>query len=277
MATARATTQATEGLDRRRAHVELARVYHLVQLVNAYQPAEQLSWLSADRAYTAAQEADEPVAQAIAAWYYAHLYRASGQPDMAVDLLTEALGRLTPSGDVGAQSVLGLTHLGLALAHGKAGRAGAALGHWDKADDVARHLPSGYHHPWLIFGVAAVDVYRVTVEADLFRFGEAEQVAKRANIRAMPSHTRRAFFLIEQARRCRGKQDDVGVVYYLSKALRESLDTTRHHPIAQYGSRRAGQPPGSGRRGRPTAVLSDRSGRGRGIRGLGGRTLPLAP
>ncbi|MBU2662860.1 helix-turn-helix domain-containing protein [Actinoplanes bogorensis] len=231
--TARATTQATEGLDRRRARAELARVYHLVQLVNAYQPAEQLSWLSADRAYTAAQEADDPDAQAIAAWYYAHLYRSAGQADMAVDMLTEALGRLAPGDDPASRSVLGIVHLGLALAHAKAGRAGAALGHWDTASDVARRLPAGYTHPWLLFGVAAVDVYRITVEADLCRFGEAEQVARNADYRALPSHTRRAFFLIEQARRCRGKQDDVGVVYFLGKALRESLDTTRHHPIAR--------------------------------------------
>ena len=59
---ARASALATEGGDQRRTRVELARVYHLVQLLNAYQPAEQLSWLAADRAFIAAQEADRPAA-----------------------------------------------------------------------------------------------------------------------------------------------------------------------------------------------------------------------
>jgi len=235
VAVARATAATVEGNDRRHAHTALARVYHLVQLLNAYQPAEQLSWLSADRAFGAAQEADDPAAQVIAAWYYAHLYRASGQSDLAVEMLTDALGRLTLRDEEYPETlaVWGLGHLGLALAHGKAGRSGAALKHWDTASDAARSLPAGYHHPWLLFGVPAVDVYRITVETDLAHYGEAEQVAKRADFRALPSHTRRAFFLIEQARTCRSRQDEVGVIYHLTKALRESLDTTRHHPVAR--------------------------------------------
>ncbi|MBG0560744.1 helix-turn-helix domain-containing protein [Actinoplanes sp. NEAU-A11] len=235
VAVARATASAAEGTDQRRARAELARIYHLVQLLNAYQPAEQLSWLSADRAFTAAQEADDPAAAIIAAWYYAHLYRASGQTDLAIEMLTEALSRLTLRDDEQPDTlaVWGLGHLGLALAHAKAGRSGAALKHWDTASETARSLPNGYYHPWLLFGVPAMDVYRITIETDLAHFGEAEQIAERADFKALPSHTRRAFFLIEQARRCRGKQDDVGVVYFLSKALRESLDTTRHHPVAR--------------------------------------------
>lgn len=237
VAVARATVLAAEGAEQRRARAELARVYHLVQLLNAYQPAEELSWLSADRAFTAAQEADDPVAQAIAAWYYAHLYRANGQTDLAIGVLTDALGRMAlpedPGSDPDTRAVWGQLHLGIALAHAKAGRAGAAWRHWDIASAVARSLGAGYHHPWLMYGVAAVDIYRVALETDLARFGEAEQAAKRVDIRGIPSHTRRAHFLVEQARQRRSQHDDVGVVYYLGKALRESLDTTRHHPVAR--------------------------------------------
>jgi len=232
---ARATVAASEGTQQRRARAELARVYHLVQLLNAYQPAEELSWLSADRGYTAAQEADDPVAQAIAAWYYAHLYRATNQCDLAIDMLTEALGQLDPGDDRDTRAVWGQVHLGLALAHAKAGRAGAAWRHWDTSSEVALSLGAGYHHPWLMYGVPAVDIYRVTVEIDLARFGEAEQVAKKISLGGggLPSHTRRAFFLIEQARQRRAQQDDVGVLYHLTKALRESHDTTKHHPVAR--------------------------------------------
>jgi transcriptional regulator with XRE-family HTH domain len=233
VADARATVAALEGSEQRRARAQLARTYHLVQLLNAYQPGEQLSWLSADRGYSAAQEADDPVAQAIAAWYYAHLYRASGQSDLAVDVLTDALAHLGPSEDPDTQAVWGQLHLGLALAHAKVGRSGKAWHHWDQAFEVARGLGDGYHHPWLMYGVAAVDIYRVTIETDLARYGEAEQVAKRVRLTGLPSHTRRAFFLLEQARQRRAKADDVGVLYFLSKALRESHDTTKHHPVAR--------------------------------------------
>lgn len=170
---------------------------------------------------------------AIAAWYYAHLYRSSGQTDLAVDVLTDALGQLEPGELPDTRAVWGQVHLGLALAHAKAGRAGAAWRHWDTAADVARSLGSTYHHPWLMYGVTAVDIYRVTIETDLARFGEAEQAAKKVALRTLPSHTRRAFFLIEQARQRRSQKDDVGVLYHLAKALRESHDTTKHHPVAR--------------------------------------------
>lgn len=235
VADARSTVSALGGADQRRARIELARTYHLVQLLNAYQPNEQLSWLSADRAFSSAQEADDPAAVAIAAWYYAHLYRSSGQCDLAVDVLTDALGQLDlgekPAADL--RAVWGQLHLGLALAHAKVGRSGKAWHHWDKASEVARGLGDGYHHPWLMYGVAAVDIYRVTIETDLARYGEAEQVAKRIRLSGLPSHTRKAFFLLEQARQRRAKEDDVGVLYFLGKALRESHDTTKHHPVAR--------------------------------------------
>jgi ketosteroid isomerase-like protein/transcriptional regulator with XRE-family HTH domain len=268
VAVARASALAAEGADHRRAKAELARVYHLVQLLNAYQPAEQLSWLSADRAFTAAQEADDPVAQAIAAWYYAHLYRSSGQTDLAVDMLTAALSQLQPGESPDAQAVWGQLHLGLALAHAKAGTAGAAWRHWDTTSAVARNLGEAYHHPWLMYGVAAVDIYRVTIETDLQRFGEAEQAAKKVALRTLPSHTRRAFFLIEQARQRRSQQDDVGVIYHLTKALRESHDTTTHHPRRACRDRRACRSAGRRRRGRPGALPRDRPGGRRGIRRL---------
>lgn len=235
VAVARATALSAPAADQRRARAELARVYHLVQLLNAYQPAERLSWLSADRAYTAAQEADDPVAMAIAAWYYAHLYRSSGQVDLAVDVLTDAAGLLEPvkDADQNTRAVWGQLDLGLALAHAKAGRAGAAWKHWDATSAVARSLGEAYHHPWLMYGVTAVDIYRVTIETDLARYGEAAAAARKVTLNPLPSHTRRAFFLIEQARQRRAEQDDVGVIYHLTRAMRESFDTTKHHPVAR--------------------------------------------
>ncbi|MFC4068282.1 helix-turn-helix domain-containing protein [Actinoplanes subglobosus] len=235
VADARATVAGQSGAEQRRARVELARTYHLVQLLNAYQPSEQLSWLSADRAFTAAQEADDPVALAIAAWYYAHLYRSSGQTDLAVDVLTDALDLLPrdDNAEPDTHAVWGQLHLGLSLAHAKAGRSGKAWHHWDITSGVARSLGEGYHHPWLMYGTAAVDIYRVTIETDLARFGEAEAAARKVTLAGLPSHTRRAFFLIEQARQRRAQQDDVGVLWHLSKALRESHDTTKHHPVAR--------------------------------------------
>lgn len=88
-------------LPRRAALAEQARVYPLAQNFFAFQPAEQLVWLAADRAMTAATDADDPAAIAAAAWYYVHVYRACAQPDAAEDVLASAASLLTP--DVGGE------------------------------------------------------------------------------------------------------------------------------------------------------------------------------
>jgi hypothetical protein len=57
--------------------VELARVYHVVQLYLAHQPYPELVWLAADRAMLAAQDADDPAAMTVAAGYHAHVHRTT--------------------------------------------------------------------------------------------------------------------------------------------------------------------------------------------------------
>lgn len=233
LAAADASARAAEGRLRRRALVEQARVYHLVQLLAAYQPSAELVWLSADRALTAARDADDPISQAIAAWYYSHVYRTGGQPDTAVDVLTHAVDITDPAASTEGRAVWGQLQLGLAIAHSKAGRGGPALRHWDLADRAAKALPAGYVHPWLMFGSAAVEAYRLTVETDLMHLGEATQLINRIEYTAMPSRTRRAFYLIESARLLRMRKDYLGTVHMLDRALRQSVDTVRHHPVAR--------------------------------------------
>ncbi|MGH3973250.1 MAG: hypothetical protein ACRDS9_07985 [Pseudonocardiaceae bacterium] len=49
-----------EGAERRSALRSLAQTYHLMQLFLSFQPARELIILSGDRAFIAAQEADNP-------------------------------------------------------------------------------------------------------------------------------------------------------------------------------------------------------------------------
>ena len=222
-----------DGVARRHALVELARVYHLVQLYLAHQPYPELVWLAADRAMLAAQDADDPDAIAVAAWYYAHVHRGANQADAAEQLLVYSAGLVDPA--VGGEQLArwGQAQLGIALGHSKAGRAGRAWRAWDAADSAAGRLGGGYVHPWLMFGPAACAAYAVTIETDLCRPGEAARRADTADYRALPSHTRRAAALIEAARAHMLSRGEVAVVHLLGRALRESVDTVRHHPYAR--------------------------------------------
>lgn len=231
---ARRVVRALDGDDRRRALAELARVYHLAQLYFAHQPAGEMVWLAADRAMSAAQDADDPAAIAAAAWYYGHVYRGAAQYDAAEQVAVEAVELLDQAAGGEQLARWGQLQLGLALGHGKAGRGGQAWRHWDLASGAADALGAGYTHPWLMFGRTAVDAYAVALDADLFRAGEAVRRADHLEVGSLPSRTRRASYLIDAARAHSLRREHIAVVHLLNRAAtRESLDTVRHNPYAR--------------------------------------------
>ncbi|MFG2053004.1 helix-turn-helix domain-containing protein [Micromonospora sp. NPDC048930] len=233
LAEAQRSARRLDGPARRQALVELARVYHLAQLYLAHQPYPELVWLAADRAMLAAQNADDPAAIAVAAWYYAHVYRGANQVDAAEEMLIDAAGLVDPAAGGEQLARWGQAQLGIALGHSKAGRAGKAWRAWDAAEEAASRLGPKYAHPWLMFGPAACAAYAVTIETDLCRPGEAVRRADTADYRALPSHTRRAAALIEAARAHMLDRGEVAAIHLLGRALRESVDTVRHQPFAR--------------------------------------------
>ncbi len=124
---AQGSARRLDGLARRQALVELARVYHLAQLYLAHQPYPELVWLAADRAMLAAQDADDPAAIAAAGWYYAHVYRGANQIDAAEQVLVDAATLVDPAADDEQLARWGQTQLGIALGHSKGGSSRAGM------------------------------------------------------------------------------------------------------------------------------------------------------
>ncbi|MBQ0906964.1 helix-turn-helix transcriptional regulator [Micromonospora sp. U21] len=242
---ARRSARRFDGSDRRAAQAELARVYHLAQLYMAHQPYPELVWLAADRAMGAAQDADDPAAIAAAAWYYAHVYRSANQVDAAEQVLVDADQLVDPEAGAEQYARWAQLQLGRALGHAKAGRDGQAWRAWDAANAAAGRLGAGYAHPWLMFGPAACEAYAVTLETDLCRAGEAVRRADSTNYSALPSRTRRAGHLIEAARAHLLRREEVAAVHLLGRALRESVDTVRHHPYARTAAVELSSRPGT--------------------------------
>jgi hypothetical protein len=136
---------------------------------------------------------------AAAAWYYAHVYRCSAQLDAAEDVFAHAAILLDPT-------------------------------------PTASTWPGGANcgtHPWLMFGRPAVDAYAVTIDADLFRLGEATRRVERYDPAALPSRTRRAVYLIDTARAPSLRKNNLAVVHLLGNALREAADTVRYSTFAR--------------------------------------------
>jgi transcriptional regulator with XRE-family HTH domain len=230
---ARTAVRLHDGLARRRAYADLAQVYHLTQIFLAFQPATEMVWLAADRAMSAAQDADDPAAIAGAAWYCAHIYRFANQLDAAEAIAVEASGLLNPDNGDEQLALWGQMWLAVALTHAKAGRAGQAWQQWDRAAEAARALGADYVHPWLTFGRALVDIFGVEVAVNLCRPGEAVRRSDAVDLNAMRSPTRRASLFLDTAQAHVQQRDHDAVLATLNRALRESVDTVRHRPNAR--------------------------------------------
>jgi transcriptional regulator with XRE-family HTH domain len=224
---ARDTVRRAEGLDRRRALAAEAQVYHLAQLYLSFQPVPELVTLTGDRAMTAAQDADDPVAMAASAWYLNHVFRDAGQQHEArVQLALDTAQLLNPERSKEERALFGQLHLAAALSHAKIGREGDAWRHWDHADRAAASLGEDYVHPWLMFGRGTVDAYAITMLVDLARGSEAARRADQLELDTIPSATRRSFHLIETARAYHQRRDYLASVTLLRRAYDESPDTS---------------------------------------------------
>ncbi len=137
---ARVAARAAEGADRRAANAALADVYALVQHEVVWASETELTWTAADRAMTAAQEADTPIALAGGAWTLAIVQRSGGDTDAAMALAVEAAGllesRLEDASDE-LRAMYGALHLHAATTAARSGHEGDAWRHWDVASDTA--------------------------------------------------------------------------------------------------------------------------------------------
>lgn len=231
---AQMATRLYEGTERRSALRSLAQTYHLMQLFLSFQPARELIILSGDRAFIAAQEADNPQAMAVAAWYLNHVFRDAGQQHEArVQLALDTAKLLRPEDSLEDRALWGLLQLAVALSYAKMGHDGNAWNYWDQAYNAARSLVDGYVHPYMLFGVGMVEAYAITMNADLLRSREATRQADRLNIDALPSATRRSFHMIETARAYQQRRENVATVHIIRRAYEESPDTVYFNAFAR--------------------------------------------
>lgn len=228
--------RALEGSDRREAYAVLADVYHLVQQATAYAVEPELYWTIADRGRMAAQESDDMLTLAGAAWAYANGLREGGFAEEAVRVVEEASSaiypRLEASGD-DMRGMYGALRLHAAVTHARDGREGDAWRCWDEADAVATRLPEGYAHAWTVFGRGNTDFHAVSVNVDLKKPGVALQRGESVDLDAVPSVERRSRFLVELSRGYHQRKDYVGAVYYMNRAVEASPETVKYTPSAR--------------------------------------------
>jgi transcriptional regulator with XRE-family HTH domain len=222
---ARIAARTAQGQDRRAASAVLADVYALVQHEIVWASETDLGVTVADRAMTAAQEADEPLALAGAAWTLGMVQRSAGDTDGALTLADEAAALLEPRLENGTDELR-------AMYGARAGWEGDAWRHWDTADAAARRL-GDYYHPWTMFGSANVKLHAVSLSADLSRSGEAQGHAEQIDPDEIPSRERRGRLGVEIARAYHQRRDYTATLHWLETAFATSHDSVQYSPTAR--------------------------------------------
>lgn len=225
-----------EGDEGRRAQALLAEVFGLAQMFLAYQPAAELLWRVADRAMVAAQESGDPEALAGAGWFLCQVHRDAGDWDtaMAVTLdVVETLEERAADAEANLLALWGALNFEAAYTAARAGEEGRAWRYWDRADQVARRLPTGFYQPQTSFSRVIMGAHAVTVAVELQKPGEAVRQAGRLDPAAIPSRPRRARHLIEMARGHYGAGDTEATIAALDQAYASAPETIRFNGYAR--------------------------------------------
>ncbi|MFG2284552.1 helix-turn-helix domain-containing protein [Streptomyces sp. NPDC048595] len=231
-----AAVRALDGEQRRAALVALSDVYRLTGQATAYVAPAELAWVVADRALSAAQDADQPAAIAAAAWNMGNILRETSYPEEALRIVAEAGDLLRPHLD-GApddwRGVYGALQLHAAVTVAREGREGEAWRYWDKGDQVAKSLPASYVHPSTVFGRANVDFHAVSVATDLRKAQKALGLADDLDPDVMPSRERRARLWVEVARGHLQRGDRTAALHVMQMAHQIGAETVTYTPSAR--------------------------------------------
>lgn len=233
---AESAARALDGDDRRAALVALSDTYRLTGQAIAYIAPAELAWVVADRALTAAQEADQPDAIAAAAWNMGNILRETSYPEEALCVVVDAADLLRPHLDEAPddwRGIYGALQLHAAVTAAREGSEGDAWRYWGKGDQVAKSLPSSYVHPSTVFGRANVDFHAISVATDLRKAQKALGLADDIDPDVMPSRERRARLWVEVARGHLQRGDRTAALHVMKMAHSIGAETVAYTPSAR--------------------------------------------
>jgi transcriptional regulator with XRE-family HTH domain len=225
-----------DGDRRRDALKTLSEIYRLTGSVTAYIVPAELAWVVADRAMSAAQQADDPHSIAAAAWTLGNILRETAYPEQALSTVLDAADLLRPhleSAPDDWRGVYGALQLHAAITLAREGKEAEAWAAWDKGDQVAKSLPSSYVHPATVFGRANVDLIGVSVATDLQKSQDALERASEIDPGLMPSVERQARQWVEVARGEMQANNPTAALYVMQRACETGIETVRYTPWAR--------------------------------------------
>jgi transcriptional regulator with XRE-family HTH domain len=212
-----------------------ARVHHLAATTLSKVGESDLSWIAAERALHAAEQADDPLVLASAARAGTHAFLANGRYDDALSLGTTAAGWLRErmsEHDPAALSLFGMLHLRTAVAAGRHNDRSTARELLDHATDAAEQLGEDGNYWQTGFGPTNVELHRLSVALDLGDIAYVVDRAPQISAENMPAE-RTATHLIDTGRALSlVARDDEALTSFLD-AEQIAPQLVRHSPVVR--------------------------------------------
>jgi hypothetical protein len=199
---AQASLRETAGEQHEQTAALLANAYSLASNLCSRLHDDALTWVTAERARTAAQISGDPASIAEAARMTSIAMRRHGHHDTATALLTAtALGLGADSGEPAPGLLAGYGSLLCTAAYTAAqqGRRSQALELITEAGTAAARLGGG-RAPHIPFSPGNVTIYQIGVHTALGDAGTALDHARKVDLRRVPTPERRARFCVDTAR-----------------------------------------------------------------------------
>lgn len=216
--------------ERPRAYHLLARSYQALAAAFARQGDARASWVSADRAITAAELSGEVLLVFAGVYRMVHAFVRLGNLDEAEHAVRSAVDALSQRTDLtpAGLSVLGSLHLAKALVHARCGQRTEAREELAKAQRVASQIGEDRNDYNLEFGPTNVAIQTVSTAVDLGDAGEAIDVGTTINASEL-SPERRGRLLMDLGRAHAQRRHLGDAVDLLLRAEAVSPETVRTH------------------------------------------------
>src|SRR4051812_4347289 len=200
--------------------------------------AGDLALLAADRAATAAVDAESRTARGMAGYQVACALLQADQVEDGERLAVNLAEGLTPhvrSDHPSLVSVAGALWLIAAIAAARRTDRAEAWARIDRAGALAGLLGEDGNHAWTAFGPTNVAIHRVSVAAELGDAGEALRAAADVDVDRLPSGllSRRAQVNVDLAWAQAQRRRDAEATLHLLEAERVAPQVIRHNVIAQ--------------------------------------------
>ncbi len=212
----------------------LASTYRTAHDISVKLGYYDLSAVALDRMAWAAERASDPCLGAVRQYMRALVYFREGEYRIGQRLVASGhntVGQAKTTRE--ALAVTGQLHLGGSVIAARAADVGAVVLHINEARKIAKRIGDASDVHWLSFGPSNVALHRMSAAVEMRRYDDALKQARKIKLPPQLATSRRAHFLIDQARTEMETGHTDSALKSLVEARRVAPEQTRYHPAAR--------------------------------------------